>query len=138
MGVEDEIIVPLCFEKSMWTTVATLGILKAGAAFVMLDPTLRELRLGEIVQQVDANVIISSTLNKELVSRLGNQTVTLDWSFFDATEVLSDDLINWKRARPSSLLYVVFTSGGAGTPKGAMITHKRLSSALHHQILIHS
>ncbi|KAF6521691.1 hypothetical protein HZS61_015949 [Fusarium oxysporum f. sp. conglutinans] len=66
LGVEGEVVVPVCFEKSMWTVVAILGVIKAGGGFVMLDPTLPELRLKEIVQQVEGKVVLSSPLNKGL------------------------------------------------------------------------
>ncbi|EGU72901.1 hypothetical protein FOXB_16587 [Fusarium oxysporum f. sp. conglutinans Fo5176] len=134
LGVEGEVVVPVCFEKSMWTVVAILGVIKAGGGFVMLDPTLPELRLKEIVQQVEGKVVLSSPLNKGLTSRLVKETVTLDWSFFDDPEVQSDSFNSGKRASPSSILYVIFTSGSTGTPKGVMITHQNLSSALHHQV----
>lgn len=45
LGVGPDTLVPLCSEKSIWTTVAMLGVLKAGGAFVMLDPSLPKQRL---------------------------------------------------------------------------------------------
>ncbi|EQL04154.1 polyketide synthase [Ophiocordyceps sinensis CO18] len=50
-GVRSEAVVPLCFEKSMWTTVAMLGVVEAGRALVLLDPGLPEKRLPNLCQQ---------------------------------------------------------------------------------------
>lgn len=51
LGVGAEVIVPLCFEKSRWTVVAMVAVLKAGGAFVLLDPSQPKSRLRSIVQQ---------------------------------------------------------------------------------------
>ncbi|KAM4058623.1 AMP-binding enzyme [Hirsutella rhossiliensis] len=61
LGVGPEVVVPLCFEKSLWTTVAMLGVLKAGGAFVLLDPGLPERRLEKLCQQMHATIAITST-----------------------------------------------------------------------------
>lgn len=50
LGVRPGSMVPLCFEKSLWTTVAMLGVMKAGAAFVLVDASLPEPRLQSITQ----------------------------------------------------------------------------------------
>ncbi|OJZ79485.1 hypothetical protein ASPFODRAFT_149016, partial [Aspergillus luchuensis CBS 106.47] len=59
-GVRPEMFVPLCFEKSCWTVVALLAVLKAGAAFVLLDPSQPQSRLQELCASVNARLILSS------------------------------------------------------------------------------
>ncbi|KAI0545624.1 acetyl-CoA synthetase-like protein [Xylaria curta] len=131
-GVSGGTFVPICSEKSMWTTVAILGILKTGAAFVLLDPAVPELRLRGIVSQVKGSVAVSSRANEALSSRLADQVVVLG-------PHIADDLDGEHREEsgiasdPSSPMYVAFTSGSTGTPKGAIITHANLASALFHQ-----
>ncbi|KAJ5307881.1 nonribosomal peptide synthase [Penicillium atrosanguineum] len=136
LGVRPNTFVPLCFEKSMWTTVALIGVIKAGGAFVLLDPSLPEQRLQSIITQLNASVILSSTSNSEMSSRLAQQTVILDWSFFTATNFDSIDETTQQAhpANPESLLYAVFTSGSTGVPKGVLITNTNAASALHHQL----
>ncbi|TLD11438.1 hypothetical protein PspLS_11930 [Pyricularia sp. CBS 133598] len=135
-------IVPLCFEKSMWTSVAMLGVMKAGAASVAMDTTLPSARLQMIVDQALSNsrrrLIISSVANQtlatELVSRMGDNIPVVV-----AAEEVAQDQTNGgqqptlPRAAPQDLLYVVFTSGSTGIPKGVMITHANFSSAVQHQ-----
>lgn len=77
LGVGLDTIVPLCFEKSMWTTVAILGVLKAGAAFVILNPSIPENCLRTVSRQAKANIIISSHANEALSLRLAPQVATL-------------------------------------------------------------
>ncbi|KAI5457580.1 hypothetical protein BGZ63DRAFT_427622 [Mariannaea sp. PMI_226] len=133
IGVKPDVLVPLCFEKSKWTTVAMIGVLKAGGAFVMLDPSLPEQRLRIIVQQVKATLILSSPLNEGLTSRLSGKVLTVGSEYF---RTLQDQVAERVTATlsPSALMYVVFTSGSTGTPKGVTITHQNLASAVHHQI----
>ncbi|GJN86751.1 nonribosomal peptide synthase [Purpureocillium lilacinum] len=127
-------IVPLCFEKSMWTTVAMLGVMKAGVAFLLLDALLPEQRLREIVAQVNASLLLSSPSNQALSSRLEKNAVV----FVVNVESLQciDTLTPRHPAEssgPSSIMYVIFTSGSTGTPKGVMITHRNLASAIYYQ-----
>ena len=132
LDVGPDVLVPLCFEKSMWTTVAILGVLKAGGGFVLLDPSLPEQRLQDIVRQVKGSLVLSSLSNYALSSRLAQRVVTVSSSFFrnlgnKPTQHLSG-------LCPSSVVYVVFTSGSTGTPKGVVISHRNVASALHHQL----
>ncbi|PHH63093.1 hypothetical protein CDD81_6338 [Ophiocordyceps australis] len=124
-------LVPLCFEKSMWTTVAILGVVKAGAAFILLDPALPEQRLKSIVQQVRANLILTCPSAQALSSRLANQTITLSSSLF--ADLPDGGRQHVPALSLSSLLYILFTSGSTGTPKGVKITHLNAASALVHQ-----
>jgi amino acid adenylation domain-containing protein/non-ribosomal peptide synthase protein (TIGR01720 family) len=131
LGVEANVLVPLCFEKSMWTTVAVLGVLKAGGAFILLDPALPEQRLEVIVGQVNAKVILSSIVNQPLCSCLAENVLVIDADL--AKESFLTHTWSIPSLDPSSLMYVVFTSGSTGVPKGVMITHKNFVSALYHQ-----
>jgi amino acid adenylation domain-containing protein/non-ribosomal peptide synthase protein (TIGR01720 family) len=133
-------IIPLCFEKSKWTVVGMLAIMKAGAASVAMDPSYPEAHLQSIVQQAHAHgskqhFILSSKMNEDLSKRLAQDsaatTVVVETLALDqSTAVIDWDNISVK---PSDLLYVVFTSGSTGTPKGAMISHRNFSSAIEHQ-----
>ncbi|KAI9933996.1 hypothetical protein MW887_005068, partial [Aspergillus wentii] len=132
VGVSPDMIVPLCFEKSMWMPVAMLGVMKAGAASVAMDTTQPEERLQSIVQQVCPKVIVCSAKNEDLAGRLGvSAVITAD----KANLAQSDGPLNTHlpAVEPSSNLYVVFTSGSTGTPKGAVISHRNFSSAIEHQ-----
>jgi len=78
LGVRVDEVVPLCFEKSVWTVVAMLGVLKTGAAFVLIDVALPVKRLQSIVQQCHATRVCSSAEQQSLSNHFGIEVVTIE------------------------------------------------------------
>lgn len=121
LGVGPEVFVPLMFEKSRWTTVAMLGVMKAGGAFVLLDPSHPQARLTAICRAVSAGVIVASRPQAARAEQLGKQVVFIgpdDLRDLDNTATGVRHLV-----MPDAALYAVFTSGSTGKPKGAVVTH---------------
>lgn len=122
LGVRPDTYVPLCFQKSAWTVVAMLAVLKAGGAFVPLDPTYPSERVNFIVHNVDAQVILCSSSLTHKFESLGVPT------FAVAPETISrlPDLMERSlrvRITPNHPAYIIFTSGTTGLPKGTVIEH---------------
>ncbi len=134
LGVGPDVIVPLCFEKSMWTTVAVLAVLKAGAAFTLLDPSQPIARVRDIIEQTQAKVMMCSSDEAPKWSAPGMSIVIVgtDW-FAENQDARVSDLATTNRGSPDAAAYIVFTSGSTGTPKGVIVTHNALSSAIAHQ-----
>ena len=132
LGLGSGSIVPLYFEKSMWAVVSALGVVKAGAAFVILDHALPEQRFEAILQKTQAQIVLTSFRNEDLRSRLSQNVVMIGPAFFIAEQhIVPCDL---PRPGPSAALYIVFTSGSTGTPKGVVVSHENLCSALRYQL----
>jgi len=132
LGLGPGSIVPLYFEKSMWTVVSALSVVKTGAAFVMLDYALPEQRLEAIVRQTQSQIILTSFRNRDLSSQLSQSVVMIGPTLFIAEQ--QNLLCELPRPEPSAALYIVFTSGSTGTPKGVVVSHENLCSALHYQL----
>ncbi|KAK3623797.1 hypothetical protein LTR22_024225, partial [Elasticomyces elasticus] len=131
-GVKAETIVPLCFEKSRWTTVAMLGVMKAGGAFVLLDAGQPEARLRSIVEKVDAKVLVCSTQHEKTGARLLPTVgaVLVASAQPNGWSTAEDDEHHLPPIDSKSALYVVLTSGSTGTPKGITITHAKYVSGV--------
>ncbi|KJK63737.1 AMP-binding enzyme [Aspergillus parasiticus SU-1] len=121
LGVGPECIVPLCFEKSKWAIVAMMGVIKAGGAYVFLDPTYPIKRLQTICNEIKPRVILVSSQHPSYCTTLANDVVVVNETSVFWTDHMSD----WEgsSAKPDSLLYAVFTSGSTGIPKGVLMEH---------------
>ncbi len=126
-GARPDMIIPVCFEKSMWAVVAMLAVSKSGAAFVALDPNQPLERLRTIVAIVNAQIVLGSQKTLELCQKFSGIVITVS----EATTVGFPPSASLQPlAAPSNLFYVVFTSGSTGTPKGALIDHAAYASGL--------
>ncbi|CAG8221355.1 unnamed protein product, partial [Penicillium salamii] len=123
LGVGPETCVPLCFEKTYWSVVATIAVLKAGGAFVPLDASHPQARLCELIKDVNARVALSSPRFSNLLAESGAETVIgIDEQQFDLLQLEKNDL-NPSHASASNIAYIIYTSGSTGKPKGVMIEH---------------
>lgn len=143
-GVVPGRMVPICMEKSMWTIVAVLAVLKAGGCFVLLDPGHPEARLWHIIEEIDAFILLCSTATKKSNKLLRPAHSTQSSPGLHLLEV---DLLNIRALPPlkdtdlpgapictsvsaDDIAYVVYTSGTTGTPKGAVVTHSAVLTGL--------
>jgi amino acid adenylation domain-containing protein len=124
-GVKPGSLVPFCFEKSAWAVVSMLAILKAGAAFVPLDPSHPISRLNDIVCQTEATVMLASKTAPTF--QIGTTLVVSgDTTLKPATTHATGLLL---QKDPSGTAYVIFTSGSTGQPKGVVISHQAVCSS---------
>ncbi|KAI7760061.1 hypothetical protein LZL87_012432 [Fusarium oxysporum] len=122
LGVGPEMYVPLCFEKSAWTVVAMMAVLKAGGAFVPLDPTHPPDRIRFLVSNVDAKLIICSTSLKAKFESLDLPAIPLGKETMSLLPAVLPDSPRIT-VRPDNAAYIIFTSGTTGVPKGTIIEH---------------
>ena len=127
-GVGHETLVGLFVERSLDMLVGLLGILKAGAAYVPLDPAYPKDRIAYIIEDAKAPLLLTQS---SLVSSLPESTaqhICLDSDWTRISGESTDDLAN--QSRPESLAYVLYTSGSTGKPKGVQIEHRNLVNFL--------
>jgi len=123
-GIQAEDLVGICMERSPEMIVAMLGVLKAGGAYLPLDPNYPADRLAFIYQ--DANVAFLLTQNS-LVNLLPQTTAKVI-----ALDAEGERLANEKASNPESnvtpdnLAYVIYTSGSTGHPKGTLLNQRGL------------
>jgi amino acid adenylation domain-containing protein len=126
-GVSVEDRVAVCVDRSVEMMIAIFGILKAGAAYLPLNPENPEERLSNILDESGVTVVLST---KSCCTNLpaGIHVVFLD----DILRVpLSSDSSRPEvTVKPGNLAYVLYTSGSTGTPKGVMIEHHSVLNRL--------
>ncbi|KAL8736845.1 MAG: hypothetical protein Q9181_002274 [Wetmoreana brouardii] len=136
LGAGNGIIIALCFEKSKWQPVAALGAIKAGAACVALDVQHPGARLRAIAKQVQPQLVLSSASRVGLAGRISTGEVfVVDSTSFSKPHTIPmvNDRLSQRKTCPSDILYVLFTSGSTGVPKGVVMTNEAFSSAVTHQ-----
>ncbi|HEV3041225.1 MAG TPA: amino acid adenylation domain-containing protein [Candidatus Angelobacter sp.] len=127
-GVGPETLVGVCMERSTELVVSLLAIIKAGAAYVPLDPGNPTDRLAGMVEDVQASVILVQEKTAKILPGSNSKQVIVDAEWPAVIMESSDDL--GIHIEPDSLAYVIFTSGSTGRPKGAMNTHRGLKNRL--------
>jgi amino acid adenylation domain-containing protein len=121
-GVTIETLVPCCLPRSIEMIVAFLAVLKAGAAYVPIDPTYPEARKNLILEDTGEHVLLT---HRSLVPALPSRESTQVVIAADESEAFSGGDENPHQiAGPTNLAYVMYTSGSTGRPKGVMIEHR--------------
>ncbi|KAH8805143.1 nonribosomal peptide synthase Pes1 [Xylogone sp. PMI_703] len=137
LGIGPEVYVPICFEKSSWSVVAILGILKAGGAFVPLDPSHPENRLKHIIEDVRANVILCSQKHHGILSGIATTILIIDGNTV-GNDHIPIDALRLPAVAPNNAALILFTSGTTGLPKGTVIEHGAFcTSATYHSQAMH-
>lgn len=127
-GVGPDSIVALCAERSPEMIVAILGIIKAGAAYVPLDPAYPRERLAFMLEDTQAPILLTQ---KHLVAGLPPHQARVvcldsDWD----TIARENDTDPGVQLSPDNLVYIIYTSGSTGKPKGVLVTHANLAHSI--------
>jgi amino acid adenylation domain-containing protein/non-ribosomal peptide synthase protein (TIGR01720 family) len=132
-GVKAGSPVPICMERSLEMLVGILGIMKAGGAYVPIDPAYPPERIGFILRDVAATIVVSSTLLQQKIAMAANVPVIAlnDSEGPVFSQALSPLVI---LPAPDDLAYIIYTSGSTGTPKGVLIEHRGMLNHLYAKI----
>ena len=129
IGVAPDALVGLCVERSLEMVVGMLGILKAGAAYLPLDPIYPKERLAFMLSDARPKVILTQRHLQDLLPADRAKRVVLDLQ----ADLFSDESAEnpGRIAQPDHLAYVIYTSGSTGTPKGVLVTRKNVARLFH-------
>lgn len=127
-GVGPDSLVGLCVERSPEMVVGILGILKAGAGYVPLDPTYPSDRLSFMLQDANIFVLLTESHLLDALPQHNGPRLSLDSDWDIIAKERKENPAS--RATPENLAYVIYTSGSTGQPKGVMIPHRGLVNYL--------
>lgn len=127
--VQAEDLIVLHTERTEWMIIAILGVLKAGAAYVPVDPTYPVSRIEYILEDSQSKLMLSD-------NRLSEATQAL---LPDHLENLDLENLSYEgetytaHPKPEHLAYVIYTSGTTGNPKGVLIEHRNVNRLLFNE-----
>ena len=132
LGVEPEVLVGICVERSLDMFVGVLGVLKAGGAYVPLDPDYPPERLNYMLCDAQVAVLLTQQSLLAQLPPYETQVVCLDrdWNTI-ATEPQTNATSG---ITPQQLAYVIYTSGSTGQPKGVRVPHQGVCNLSQYQI----
>lgn len=123
------LIIPICFDKSIFAVIAMLAVLRIGGTYVPLDPTYPASRLCGMIDQVHASVVItSSKYHPQFESQVEN-IIVLDNTLLENIQQIQGNspsvnpTVAIRKSSPGDQAMIIFTSGSTGKPKGVVITH---------------
>ncbi|SBT39365.1 non-ribosomal peptide synthetase/MFS transporter [Micromonospora auratinigra] len=126
-GVRPETLVGVCAERSVELVAALLGVLKAGGAYLPLDPEYPADRLAFMLTDADAPVVLVQRHLRDVLPATAAEVLDLDDAPVWADQPTTDPA---PTAGPEHLAYVIYTSGSTGRPKGVPNTHRGIVNRL--------
>ncbi len=131
LGVRRNTLVGILFDRSWEMMAAILGVLKAGAAYVPLDPQAPASRLQYMLEDCVAPLLLTTGRMKADVEVPGCRKVYLEELLETPSDETTSPLPAEAAAQPGDIAYVIYTSGTSGKPKGVLVNHGNLCPLLH-------
>jgi non-ribosomal peptide synthetase component F len=128
LGAGPDVLVGICMERGLEMMVGLLGVLKAGAAYVPLDPVLPMDRLAYMVRDAKTEILLTHSQFRNRLPNYEGQLIELDrkWQTISRESGLS--LVS--NVQAENLAYLIYTSGSTGKPKGVAVEHRQVCNQL--------
>ncbi|KAF9972282.1 hypothetical protein BGZ65_009905, partial [Modicella reniformis] len=150
LGVQPDMRVAICVERSFAMIVGVLAILKAGGAYVPLDPAYASERLRDILSDAAPSIVVADesgrkVLGEEALSQIAvvdpNTALGANYDLIrhdDGTVALSplDSNPEVPELASHRLAYVIYTSGSTGKPKGVLIEHQGIVNLIQGRVVV--
>lgn len=130
LGVEPEVRVGLCVERSVEMVIGILGILKAGGAYVPADPGHPPSRIAYMFTDAHVSLILTQESLRERLPTDDSTIICLDTIHKQIDDCPISNPSN--HTMPQNLMYIVYTSGTTGKPKGVLVEHHGVTNVTVH------
>ncbi|MFG3423344.1 amino acid adenylation domain-containing protein [Micromonospora sp. NPDC048063] len=128
LGVQTGDVVSLALDRSLWTLIATMGVMRAGAAYTPMDVSWPTERMRMLLGDHGARIVLTvSAVAPHVPAENGVTVVALD---DDSPTVEATQPVDLPVVDTSAPAFVIYTSGSTGKPKGVVLTHAMLTNFL--------
>jgi len=128
LGARAETLVGVCMERTPDMVVALLAILKAGAAYVPLDPTYPPARVNHILDDAGMQLVVTDQRSSPAVASVARHVICVDRQRAEIAAHPKSAPVS--TACSQNLCYMIYTSGSTGLPKGSMNAHSAVVGTL--------
>ena len=123
-------LVGICLERGPELPIGVLGVLKAGAAYLPVDPAYPLERIRFMLEDARPRAIVTQESLRSIVLPVAEQIVVMvDGSLRGTTRVMNENS-DAERSRAGDLVYVIYTSGTTGKPKGTAMAHDAMANLI--------
>ena len=129
LGVKKEELIVISLDRGFEMIVGLLGILKSGAVFVPVDPTYPQKRIDYTLEDTQAKFVVTTQKYASVFEGKAVQTIALDKASEQLAVAVKTPVAI--ELQPQNLMYVLYTSGSTGQPKGVMNEHGALVNRLY-------
>ena len=129
LGVSSEVLVGICVERSIDMVVGMLAVIKAGGAYLPLDPNYPPERLSFMLNDAQVSILLTQERSLERLEKLKSQVVCIDKDWQLISQENETNLNN--DVKIDDRVYVIYTSGSTGKPKGVEIEHRNLLNLIY-------
>ncbi|CAI7665388.1 unnamed protein product [Penicillium discolor] len=126
--IQPDKIVPVLMERSVWVSVAILGILKAGGAFLLMDISFADEYVKQTCTKIEAPLVLTSGLQVDRARSLGLPVLVVGGPLL-ADDEENDTDFQCADVQPSNACHGLFTSGSSGDPRLVVIDHAAVCTA---------
>ena len=128
-GVEPEVQVGICVERSLELVVSLLGVLKAGGAYLPLDFRYPKERLQWMLEDMQPTVLVTQSRLETLLPPVAGKIIKLDKDWEEISSNSGENLSC--EVSGDNLAYILYTSGSTGRPKATGIRHSSAAVLMH-------
>lgn len=123
IGIKPNHFIAIFMDRSIEMIIALLGVLKAGAAYVPLDPAYPLEKLSFMLKDTNAGILITQSHLVDYFSSHKTHIICMDANWA-ATNGQQDFQLHHRKSIPSKFAYINYTSGSTGKPKGVVVPHR--------------
>ena len=128
-GLGPDRLAGICLSRGLYMIVSVLAVLKAGGAYLPLDPSYPPERVRYMIEDSAPVLVISEKLSLHAPLPLGTKLIDIHSALHDVDEALAIDEPE-RNLSPQNLVYVIYTSGSTGRPKGTAMPHSAMSNLI--------
>jgi len=138
LGVGPDRIAALYLERSIEMMVGIMGSVRAGGAYMPIDPEYPDDRASYMLADSETKVVLTQAKYRERIATLAGEGVRVialdaDWDAIrrEAAELVAGGAVLRKEVGPTNVAYVIYTSGSTGKPKGVLVEHRALVNRIN-------